>query len=322
MSQQQFVARGRARWVAFEAMLSSTEMGRRRNAADLDEFPHLYRLVARDLAVARARQFDAHVVDRLNQLILRAHQKLYTPYRPTWRRFIDFLVRDFPAAVRREARLVGLCHLLFYGAAAGFLLLVLWQPDAVYALIDPYEVRKLEAMYDPAAEHFLRPRPEDQDTAMFGFYIFNNVSIAFRTFASGVLLGVGSLAMLLFNGLFFGAVAGHLANVGFADTLCAFVIGHGSFELTAVCLSATAGLRLGWAVISPGPYSRGAALQRAAHTGVPVLYGSAVMLFIAAGLEAFWSSSVSIPPVVKLGVGCLGWLLVAAYFLWVGPRGH
>ena len=54
---------------------------------------------------------------------------------------------------------------------------------------------------------------------MAGFYIYNNVGIAFRTFASGILLGVGSVLILVCNGLFLGGMAAHIANAGHADVL-------------------------------------------------------------------------------------------------------
>jgi hypothetical protein len=52
---------------------------------------------------------------------------------------------------------------------------------------------------------FLVP-PVDSDVLMFGYYIHNNVSIAFRTFAGGILGGVGSIFFLIYNGLIVGAV--------------------------------------------------------------------------------------------------------------------
>lgn len=318
MNQEEFVNQGRQRWSAFEELLGLVD---RRGRVGLDDLPHLYRVVCRDLAIARQRQFDTHVVDRLNGLVLVAHQQLYQPSRGSYRRIIDFLAADFPRAVRAEAELVLLSTLLFYGAALAIYLLVLWRPELVYSLMEPNEVRNLERMYNPAAEHFLRARTAESDTAMFGFYIYNNISIAFRTFASGLFLGVGSTFMLIVNGLLLGAVAGHLANVGFVHNLVVFVIGHGSLELTAITLSCAAGLRLGWALIAPGQWSRPEAIRRAARRAIPIVYGSTAMLLGAAGIEAYWSSAISLPVIVKFIVGGLGWVVLALYLLFAGRRG-
>jgi uncharacterized membrane protein SpoIIM required for sporulation len=91
------------------------------------------------------------------------------------------------------------------------------------------------------------------------------------------------------------------------------VIGHGSFELTAIVFSGAAGLRLGYAILHPGQLSRLDGLRQAGREVVPMLYGIVLMLTIAAVLEAFWSSSSSLPIAVKYAVGALLWSLVLLY---------
>jgi uncharacterized membrane protein SpoIIM required for sporulation len=148
---------------------------------------------------------------------------------------------------------------------------------------------------------------------MFGFYIKNNISIAFRCFAGGMLLGIGTLVVLLFNGMFIGGIAGHLTRLDYIDTFYPFVVGHGSFELTAIVFSGAAGLRLGYAIVNPGPFSRLDALRLAGRDVVPMIYGIVLMLVIAAFLEAFWSSSTLISSATKYGVGAVLWILVLLY---------
>jgi uncharacterized membrane protein SpoIIM required for sporulation len=153
---------------------------------------------------------------------------------------------------------------------------------------------------------------------MVGFYIRNNIGIGFRTFASGLLLGVGAAFFLIFNGLFLGGAAGHIDIVGYGSTFYTFVIGHGAFELTALVLSGVAGMKLGVAVLAPGRRSRVRALVEEGKRAAAIVYGFAGMLVIAAFLEAFWSSSSLVPPMVKLVVGGLLWLFVLAYFVFAG----
>ena len=71
-----------------------------------------------------------------------------------------------------------------------------------------------------------------------------------------MLFGVGTIFYLLFNGVFLGAVAGHLTGLGYIETFWGFVSGHSSFELTAIMLSGAAGLRIGMALIAPGNRTR------------------------------------------------------------------
>ncbi|MNO56948.1 hypothetical protein D3C76_474710 [compost metagenome] len=157
---------------------------------------------------------------------------------------------------------------------------------------------------------------------MFGYYIMNNIGIAFQTFASGLLLGVGSLFYLCFNGLLIGAVAGHLTEIGYGDSFWSFVVGHGAFELSAVALAGAAGLKLGWAVLAPGPLTRGEALRSAASISVQLIYGVLVFLILAAFIEAYWSSKTIFSIQLKYAVGIGLWLLVGSYLGLAGRTPH
>jgi uncharacterized membrane protein SpoIIM required for sporulation len=185
--------------------------------------------------------------------------------------------------------------------------------------MDGAQVRSMEAMYDPdSLMHKLgRERESDSDLYMFGFYIKNNTGIGFRNFAGGMLFGVGTLFFLIFNGLFIGAAAGHLTHLEFIDTFWGFVLGHGSFELTAIVISGVAGLKLAAALIKPGRKSRIRALIDNGKIAVQIMYGAAVMFIIAAFIEAFWSSMV-LPVVIKYMVAAVLWGLVIAYFWLLG----
>jgi len=172
-------------------------------------------------------------------------------------------------------------------------------------------------MYDPASRR-LGMREADTNLMMFGFYVWNNVGIGFQTFAGGLLAGVGSIWFLGSNGIVLGAVAGYLTQIGYVETFWSFVAGHSSWELIAIALSGAAGLRLGLAVIAPGRLTRKAALVAAARPAVQIMYGAALLFFVAAFVEAFWSPLTEVPFNAKLGVGMAGWALLIAYFAFAG----
>jgi uncharacterized membrane protein SpoIIM required for sporulation len=219
--------------------------------------------------------------------------------------------------VRSEWRLVLCLTLLFYGTAGALAALLQSEPELVYSFLDSEAIAQLEAMYDPASDTFGVARDAQDDVARFGFYIWNNVSIAFRTFAAGLLFGVGTLFIVGFNAIYMGLVFGHLTHVGSGEPLRSFVIGHGAFELTAILLCGVAGMRLGLALLSPGPRSRARALRESAHAALPLVYGSGGMLVVAAAIEAFWSP-LPLPATIKYWVGALLWTLVIGYLLSAG----
>ena len=315
MTQQSFVNRREVFWNEFESMLRGRKKSLKLKAAS---FPRSYRELTQDLNTARAHGFDPSIIDRLNTLVLEGNQILYGSRTFSLRGMADFILRTFPQAVRVNWRGLGAAMLLFYGTAFFFGFLCIRFPAAAYEILGEDQAWQLEQMYNPGSRHFLVPREVSSDADMFGFYVYNNISIAFQAFAGGILAGVGSLLILCFNALFLGAAAGHIINKGFGSSFFPFVIAHGAFELTAIVLSAQAGLLLGYRLFITRGLSRPASLKEAGKTALPLISGAALMLVIAASIEAFWSSRHELPLTLRYGSGVFCWILVLFYFLLAG----
>jgi uncharacterized membrane protein SpoIIM required for sporulation len=318
LKQQQFEDAHEAFWTAFAGRLKNFTRSRKQAAReDAAGFLSDYRLLCHHLSLARSRGYTSGLVQRLNSLMLEGHWLLYRNRRM---RFVDlarFIRQDFPRAVRAQWRLLVTASLLFYGAALLVAALVVWFPDTLYHLLDAQQINSLEAMYNPGGEHLGRVRDDAIDVQMFGFYIRNNISIGLQTIASGLLVGLGTAFFLVFNGVFMGAAAGHLHNVGYSEPFWTFVLAHGAFELTAITLAGMAGLHLGNALLAPGLQTRLTALRQHAADTVPILYGVVIMLVVAAVIEAFWSSK-PLPAEVKYAAGMVCWAVVSWYFLRCG----
>ena len=313
MSREIFEKSHELQWKELEASLDRLE---KRAGEAAPDFPELYRQVCHHLALARHRRYGADLELRLNRLVLRGHQQLYRSRAGDLAAALRFVTSGFPRLVRSEAKLVLLCLLLFAGPLLTMLLAVPWRPELALSVLPPSTVEEMGEQYAPDGS-LEAGRPVDSDLLMFGFYIRNNIGIAFRTFASGILGGLGSIFYLVYNGLAIGAVMGHIEHMGYQGNFYPFVIGHGAFELTAIVLAGVAGLRLGLALLAPGRLSRSQALLASGRRAIGVVYGMAGMLTIAAFLEAFWSPSPA-PATVKLVVGGLLWAYVLFYFLFAG----
>ena len=312
MNQEHFERRYRDEWISFDNTLD--RLDRKRELSSLEDFPHVYRRLSKQLALARDRQYSVHLVNELNALVLRAHRYLYKSKKVTLYGIMRVFTHDFPQAVRRDARLFWLSTLLFYGPLLAMIWAIHINPELAYSIIPPEQAASYEQMYNsPTSED----RTAADDVMMFGYYIQHNVGIAFRTFGSGLLFGVGAIITVLFNGVAIGAVAGYIVHLGFGDTFFRFVCGHASFELTAIVLAGMAGMKLGFALLIPGGKTRRQKLTETAHALLPVVYGMAVMLFIAAFIEAFWSPR-TLTAGIKYGVSGFFWLLLTVYFLFSG----
>jgi uncharacterized membrane protein SpoIIM required for sporulation len=323
MKQSLFESRHQADWQTFAALLDTLERGKA-DSQQCTLFAHDYRRLCQQLALAQARGYSSHLIEQLQQLAMRGHQQFYRHRSPLVAQLIGFLLGGFPRLVRAEWRCVLAASLLFFGSLLAMGTLVYTFPELIYSLVDPEQVASMERMYDPDASRLGRfaERGSGDDWMMFGYYIMNNIGIAFQTFASGLLFGLGSLFFLLFNGLMIGAVAGPLTQIGYGATFWSFVVGHGAFELTAIALAGGAGLKLGWALLAPGRLSRGEALRLAAARSVRLIGGVIVFLLIAAFIEAYWSSMTLASPILKYLVGGGLWLSVLAYLLLAGRGAH
>ncbi|HCF2344146.1 stage II sporulation protein M [Pseudomonas paraeruginosa] len=323
MKQSLFEQRHQAAWQRFDKRLAFLEKGRKLEGSS-EDFAADYRRLCQQLALAQERGYSSHLIDQLQQLVMRGHQQFYRHRSHLGSRILGFLLAGLPRLVREEWRSIAVASLLFYGSALLMGLLVYHFPDLIYSVVSPDKVSEMESMYAPETTRLgpLGARDTSDDWEMFGFYVMNNIGIAFQTFASGVLLGLGSLFFLLFNGLMIGSVAGHLTQIGYVQTFWPFVIGHGAFELTAITFAGAAGLKLGWALLAPGRLTRGEALRLAARRSVQLIAGVIVLLLLAAFTEAYWSSISHFQPRVKYVVGAVLWLLVGAYFLLAGRNRH
>ena len=190
MKQEAFEAKFSPTWDTFEEWIAELSAVRRPFARDSFEraaigrrFPAMYRQVCHHLALARTRRYSIGLQQRLNQLALDGHQHLYRSRAPFFGAIGRFLANDFPAAFRRRWRYMLTSALAFYVPAIGMTVAMQVQPELVFSMLEPFEVSQIEAMYDPANSVLGRERESDTDIKMFGFYIYNNISLGFQTFA-------------------------------------------------------------------------------------------------------------------------------------------
>ncbi|WP_293708763.1 MULTISPECIES: stage II sporulation protein M [unclassified Stenotrophomonas] len=324
MRQEQFVTRYQQEWQQFENWLQQRGEQRSRKttpSADLpgdETIPQRYRRLCQQLALAQHRGYSPQLVEHLQQLMQRGHNLLYRTPTPRWQRAVEFLFADFPLAVRSQAASMWAACALFVLPLVGIFVLLQYKPELVHLLLEPSQITQMEKMYDPNADSL--GRDSGTDWAMFGHYIMNNISIGLRTFASGLVAGIGTILVLVFNGITIGAVAGHLQQAGYGEPFWRFVVGHAPFELTAIVIAGGAGLQLGLRLLAPGRMRRVDALVEGGRIGARLCLGVAFMLLVAAFIEAFWSSIAWVPMWGKLTVSAVLWLLVLGW-LWRGGRG-
>jgi uncharacterized membrane protein SpoIIM required for sporulation len=282
---------------------------------DPGRFLDLYRMCCEHLVLAQARGFPANVIERLSIVTARAHQIVYRRSEFGLARVLRVLAVTFPQTVRSNWKYVLAAAALLMLPAIAIGVATYFRPDMVLSVVDSRIAAEFEQMYGPAAKSIGHARDSGDDLSMFGFYIMNNIGIAFQCYVTGVLFGLGSVFFLFWNGVYMGAIAGYVTARGFGATFFSFVATHSAFELTAIALCGAAGLRVGRSILLPGRMARLASMQVAARDTSSMVFGSAVMLVIAAAFEAFWSSAVWVMPAAKYACAAACWILVVLFFV-------
>jgi uncharacterized membrane protein SpoIIM required for sporulation len=311
-TRDEFVAERSERWARLEAMLDSP--GSARDGEALRQVAALYRALCADVMQVRSLGFGPDLRWRLDALAARSNTFLYRTPRHDGSQRLRGMIAEFPREVRRRCAFLLVASLLF-GLPFGVGLVGASIVPGFSERVLPAET--LEQMSSSYSKGFAEGRASGEDAAMAGFYVQNNIGIAFRCFATGALFGVGSVFFLVFNGLSIGTVVGFLLSTGYGRNILTFTCGHTPFELGAIVISGAAGLMIGYALLDTGGLTRVAALRRAGHSALTLVVGAAVMLLVAALVEGFWSAS-SAPDSVKWTVAAVNTGLSLAYFTWAG----
>jgi len=337
MNKHKFIQERRPQWKKFEDFLygASRKSLSKLDAEQITEFSQLLREVSHDLATIRSRGWGHDLISYLNDLVARGHNLFYGAPPTNIAGFYRYVTIDFPRLFRANIGYFLTACLLFF-LPLGISWYVVQNNPSLASRVIPEEIMsRFDQMYadqnssdsetdtaadsekDADSEESANSSFGDERAVMAGFYINNNVGIALKCFALGILLGIGTVYTLLFNGIFLGAVSGYVISQGNGERFLSFVISHGSFELTAIAVAGGAGLMLGNALIHPGQRTRFQSLQVRGLEAVQIAGGAAVMLVVAALIEAFWSPS-DVSPMLKYSVGSVLWLIVFLYLAFAG----
>jgi uncharacterized membrane protein SpoIIM required for sporulation len=315
----ELLERRRPNWQELERLCDGAQAGPSKALppAEVSRLGALYRAACADLALAYAYQLPQNTVQYLHRLVGRAHNQLYRSRRFEFAKWTHTLLFEVPKTIFHD-RCVQVMFCVFWGLfiLSAYLAYskTAW-PDFAEQVLTTEGIQSLEKMY----ENEIGGRSGDMNMLMSGFYMQHNTGIGLQCFAWGLLVVPGML-VTMFNAISLGAAFGYMARCPDVETsnhFFEFVTAHGPFELTAIVLSAGAGLRLGLSWMMTGGLTRYSALRKAARQIMPVMGAAMVMFFMAALIEGFLSPSTA-PPWLKQMVALISSGLLAVYFIVLG----
>jgi hypothetical protein len=197
MREAAFIKNNKSRWQLFEAVLDKREQ------INPDKLADLYVEITDDLSYAKTFYPQSNTVAYLNGIASKAHQKIYITKKENKNRLIRFFKEEFPLAFYHHQKelLIAFSAFLFFTIVGMYSAST--DNDFVRLIMgDGYVNMTLENIEkkDPMAVY-----KQQAETDMFIGITLNNIKVAMFAFLFGILFSVGTLYMMMQNGIMLGS---------------------------------------------------------------------------------------------------------------------
>ena len=281
---------------------------------DLQELGLLYRQTASDLAIAREDITSSQLAAYLNSLLGRTHNLIYMGNKPKVAGIVRFYSETYPRIFRELWPQTLLAFAIFAVTGLAAFILTMRDPTFAHRLLGTHMMETIEKR-EMWTHSIVTIKPLAASSIMT-----NNLSVAFATFASGITAGVGTVWMMVLNGLLIGVIGAATLQAGMAGQLWTFVVPHGVLELPAIFIAGGAGFEIARGMLFPGLLPRRESLARAGGRAAQLLLGTIPMLIVAGVIEGFLSPSETAAP-LKFLFGAVMFAALVTYLM-RAPQGR
>jgi uncharacterized membrane protein SpoIIM required for sporulation len=296
-------------WRAAAARAQRLARGHAHDAQDAFDLVEDYRILARDLAIARRLIPESRAREFLETAYARVHATVHrSASHPL--QSLEILLRDQIPEIVKELHpyIAWVSGLFALSVGAGFALIQAY-PDLIALFASPDMIAATERG-ELWTTGLLDVAPASLVSAQV---LTNNIVVSLFAFCAGFLFGLGTFYIVSLNGLTLGAVFALTAQHGLAGKLLAFVLPHGCVELSVMCLSGAAGAAVGEALIRPMAATRARSFQIAALRSAKLLIPCVLLLAGCGLIEGYVSPDPRLPLGARLLVGGGYWLVMVAW---------
>ncbi len=316
---QRFIATERPVWTELESVLASIEQD-----PDLpipvekaQKFHDLYERAAADLAKLATFSAEPETRRYLESLVVRAYGEIHETREKRRRiRPLKWFFQTLPQTFRRNARAfqlsvaITLVGTLFGGLAT-------WvDPESRHVTMPFGHDQMRPSQRVKQEESRIEDRLEGRKTEFSAYLMTHNIQVSIMTLAMGMSWGVGTIALLFYNGIALGAISVDYASDGQVLFLLGWLLPHGVVEIPAILIAGQAGLILSSALVGWGnPLSMSARLRRASPDVVTLAFGVALLLVWAGFVESFLSQyhEPVVPYAAKITFGVVEAVILSLY---------
>lgn len=310
MREAAFVKQNKNKWFKFESYL------RDNTNYSPDELSDLYIEITDDLSYAQTFYPKSNTTKYLNQISVKAHQKIYKTQKTSGNKIIRFYTKEFPLSFykyRQQLLLAFLVFLFFsiigaYSAATDqdFVRLILGD-DYVNMTLENIEKNDPMAVYKKAGK-----------TDMFIGITINNIRVGFLSYIFGFLFGIGALFIGMQNAIMLGSFQYFFAEKGLLWESVRTVWIHGTIEISVIIICITAGVVAGNGIMFPKTYTRLESLAISAKEGLKIVLSTVPFFIVAGFLEGFVTRQTEMPDALAIFI-IGGSLAIILYYYVILP---
>lgn len=228
-------------------------------------------------------------------------------------RLRDFFFRSLPLELYRSRKQLLTAFLFFGGAVLIGVVSSAIDPDFSRVILgDSYVDMTLDNIdqEDPMAVY-----KQQKETSMFLGITLNNIMVAFYAFILGLFFSVGTVFLLVSNGVMLGAFQYFFKIKGLFLTSFLTIWIHGALEISAIVIAGCAGMVMGNGILFPKTLTRAQSFQIHARRGLKILFGTIPLFIVAGFLEGFVTRHTEMADLSKWSIIIGSFSFILFYFV-------
>jgi uncharacterized membrane protein SpoIIM required for sporulation len=238
-----------------------------------------------DLSYAKTFYPKSKVTRWVNGVAAGIYQSIYQNKKEKYSRIWRFWSLELPLLFKRYHRILLFAFVTFSLFVAVGVVSASQDQDFVRTILGNDYVEMTERNIDNK-DPFGVYR-DDSRFLMFVRIAVNNIRVAFIVFICGFTLGIFTTWFMWTNGLMLGCFQYMFfaKGLGLKSVLVIWI--HGTLEISAIVIAATAGYILANGILFPGTYSRGVSFKQGAKDAVKVILSLVPIFLVAAFFESY-----------------------------------
>lgn len=287
MREAAFVKQNKDKWIRFESVL------RNNIQINPDELSGLYIEITDHLSYARTFYPKSETLRYLNSLAILAHNKIYKNKKESRNKFISFYTKEFPLFFYQYQKqlLVAFVSFALFVAIGAFSAAT--DGDFVRLIMGDGYVNMTISNIEKGDPMAVYKKMGEMD--MFLGITVNNIRVALNALVFGIFLSVGTLYILMRNGIMLGSFQYFFYDYDLFWESVRTIWIHGTIEISVIIVAGCAGLVLGNSILFPGTYTRLQSFVKGAKDGLKIIASTIPFFIIAGFLEGFVTRHTQMP---------------------------